>query len=71
MKLSVSIRAEDVEFLDSYASVHAISSRSAVVQEAIRALRREGLPDAYSRAWDEWRSGGDAEPWDHVVGDGL
>ena len=71
MKLSVSLRGEDVEFLDAYADAHAMSSRSAVVQQAIRALRREGLPEAYGRAWEEWGVGGDAELWDQLAGDGL
>ncbi len=71
MKLSVSLAGEDVEFLDAYATAHALASRSAVVQQAIRALRRGELPDAYSEAWAEWGGGPDPELWDAAAGDGL
>jgi Arc/MetJ-type ribon-helix-helix transcriptional regulator len=71
MKMSVSVPAEDVEFLDAYAEAHALSSRSAVVQQAIRALRREELPEAYSEAWREWEAADEAELWDRAAGDGL
>jgi Arc/MetJ-type ribon-helix-helix transcriptional regulator len=71
MKLSVSLLGEDVEFLDAYADAHALASRSAVVQEAIRALRRSELPDAYGEAWGEWGSSADVELWDRTAGDGL
>jgi Arc/MetJ-type ribon-helix-helix transcriptional regulator len=71
MKLSVSLPGEEVAFLDAYAEAHALASRSAAVQQAIQALRREELPDAYTRAWDEWQSSEDAQPWDRAVADGL
>lgn len=71
MKLSVSLRGEEVEFLDAYAEAHALASRSAAVQQAIQALRREELPDAYERAWEEWQSSGDSQFWDRAVADGL
>jgi Arc/MetJ-type ribon-helix-helix transcriptional regulator len=71
MKLSVSVPSEDVEFLDEYAKAHAISSRSAVVQQAIRVLRLAELDDAYRGAWAEWEQGDDAAAWESTVGDGL
>jgi len=71
MKLSVSLRGEEVDFLDAYAEAHALASRSAAVQQAIQALRREELPDAYARAWDEWQSSDDSQSWDRAVADGL
>jgi len=71
MKLSVSLRGEEVEFLDAYAAAHALTSRSAAVQQAIQALRREELPEAYARAWEEWQSGDDSQQWDRAVADGL
>jgi metal-responsive CopG/Arc/MetJ family transcriptional regulator len=67
MRLRVSLLDEEVEFLDAYAQTHSLSSRSAVVQDAIRALRREELADAYRRAWDEW----EGELWEQAAGDGL
>jgi hypothetical protein len=71
MKLSVSLRGEEVEFLDAYAVAHGLTSRSAAVQQAIQALRREGLPDAYARAWDEWQSSDDSQSWDRAAADGI
>jgi Arc/MetJ-type ribon-helix-helix transcriptional regulator len=71
VKLSVSLSREDLEFLDAYAKAHSLPSRSAVVQQAIRVLRREELPDAYAHAWEEWEAAGEAEVWDQASGDGL
>lgn len=71
MKLSVSLPSEDVEFIDAYATAHASTSRSAVIHEAIHALRLMDLRDAYRSALDEWATGEDAELWDATTGDGL
>jgi Arc/MetJ-type ribon-helix-helix transcriptional regulator len=70
MEVSLRLPDEDVEFLDAYAQAHSFSSRSAVIHEAIHALRR-GLPDAYRDAWDEWESHGDAELWHQLSVDGV
>ena len=71
MKVSVSLAGEDVEFLDEYASAHACPSRSAVVRQAIQALRVGDLHEAYGGAWKEWEAGGEAGKWDVTVGDGV
>lgn len=71
MKVSVSLASEDLEFLDEYARAHAISSRSATVHEAIRALRLRDLDVAYDAAWREWAESGEGAAWDATVGDGL
>jgi Arc/MetJ-type ribon-helix-helix transcriptional regulator len=71
MKVSVSLPGEDVAFLDSYASAHAYPSRSAVVHQAIRALRFDELDQAYGDSWAEWDASGEAQSWDVVVGEGL
>jgi Arc/MetJ-type ribon-helix-helix transcriptional regulator len=71
MKVSVSLPGEDVAFLDEYANTHAFSSRSAVLHEAIQALRFGDLGDAYRDAWDEWKESGDAALWDTTTGDGV
>jgi Arc/MetJ-type ribon-helix-helix transcriptional regulator len=71
MKLSVSLPAEDVDFLDAYAAAQGIDSRSAVVQRAVRLLRDSELAVAYADAWEEWEASGAADDWDRVVGDGL
>ncbi len=71
MKMSVSLPQEDVAFLDEYARAHALASRSAAVQQAIRVLRLGDLNDAYAAAWDEWDRSGEADLWDTTTGDGL
>lgn len=71
MKLSVSISPEDVEFLDSYARLHALQSRSAAVQEAVRTLRLAELAAAYEDAWSAWDDDGYAAAWEPTVDDGL
>lgn len=69
--MSVSLPAEDVEFLDEYARSAGIPSRSAAVQRAIRLLRANELGPAYAQAWEEWNGGADAELWESVSGDGI
>jgi Arc/MetJ-type ribon-helix-helix transcriptional regulator len=71
MKLSVSLPQDDVEFLDSYAELQGIGSRSAVLHKAVRLLRSTQLGAAYEEAWTDWSSTGEAEVWDAVVSDGV
>ena len=71
MKVSVSLPAEDVEFLDAYAASQATGSRSAAVHKAVRLLRAAELGAAYEEAWDEWTETGDDEVWAATASDGL
>jgi len=71
MKLSVSLSEEDVAFLDEYAEALKMSSRSAVVQRAVRLLRASGLAPAYADAWKEWEESGEAATWESAAADGL
>lgn len=66
----MSLRGEDVGFLDAYAKAHALS-RSAVVHQAIHELRLGGLSRDYGQAWDEWSTSEDARRWEPTAGDGL
>ena len=70
MKVSVSLPAEDVRFLDGYALEQGIASRSAAIHRAVRLLRAAGLGSAYEAAWAEWSSA-DGDLWDAVVADGV
>lgn len=70
MKLSVSLSDEDVEFIDQYATEHAVGSRSGVVQHALSMLRAGELGDEYAAAWDECSSSDEAV-WDSTIADGL
>jgi len=69
MKVSVSIPAEDVEFLDNYTKNHRIASRSAALRRAIRLLRASELTDAYAAAFTEWADDPASEAWDIAVAD--
>lgn len=71
MKVSVSLPADDIDFLDDYAKGHGVVSRSAVLHRAIRLLRATQLEDAYAEAWDEWRESGEASAWEATASDGL
>ncbi len=70
MKVSVSLPDEDVEFLDEYASVQGIASRSAALHKAVRLLRASELGPAYEQAWEQW-SESEAATWEPAVDDGL
>jgi antitoxin MazE9 len=71
MKVSVSLKGEDVEFLDEYAREQGLDSRSAALQRAVRLLRTAELVGTYEAAWDEWTAQGDADMWDSTANDGL
>jgi Arc/MetJ-type ribon-helix-helix transcriptional regulator len=59
--VSLSLPERDIAFLDEYAATHVSPSRSAVIREAIEALRVSDLEDAYRDAWDEWTESGEAD----------
>lgn len=71
MKVSVSLPDEDIDFLDEYGRTVGASSRSAVLQRAVRLLRATALGPDYEQAWAEWESEGASEVWESVAGDGL
>jgi hypothetical protein len=71
MKLSVSVPAEDIAFLDTFAAEHDLGSRSAALHLAIRALRVSALPGSYAEAWSDWQTDGEADAWDTTAGDGA
>ena len=70
MKLSISLSAEEVGFLDAYARSKGIKSRSGVIQTALRLLRMSELADDYASAWAEWDEQDD-KTWDRSSRDGL
>jgi len=71
MKLSISIPDGDIEYLDSYVRDHELSSRSAGIHAAVRALRTSELTGAYEQATEEWAEGEDRELWESATGDGI
>ena len=71
MKISVSLIDEDVAFLDDYARIHGMRSRSAAVHQAIRLLRASELADDYAAAFEEWINRGESDVWEATAPDGL
>jgi len=69
VKLSISLPADEVGFLDAYARSHGIKSRSGAIQAALRLLRTSQLADDYASAWAEWSE--DADPWERTSNDGM
>ena len=71
MKVSVSLPADDVKFLDELAAQGGYSSRSGVVAAAIHQMRQLQLTESYVEAFDEWAASDDAKLWDNTLLDGL
>ena len=71
MKLSVSLRDEDVAFLDEYTQTASLESRSAAVQEAVQALRSAILAEEYTQMFSDPTYLKDAREWDVTSADGL
>ena len=69
MKVSVSLSDDDVQFLDQCAAERG-TSRSAVLQQAVAALRSRQLGSTYADAWGEWDAG-DGTAWDATAADGI
>ncbi|HEY7592399.1 MAG TPA: antitoxin [Actinophytocola sp.] len=70
MKLSVSLPAEDVAFVDEYGERTGEPSRSSVIQRAIGLLRVAELEEDYASAFDEWADA-ESRAWDRAAADGL
>lgn len=66
-KISVSLSPEDIHYLDTHTLSGRYASRSAALQDAVRALRERELSDAYAEAFAEW----DDDAWDDALTDGL
>jgi putative addiction module CopG family antidote len=71
MKISISLPDEDLQFVDAQASSGQFSSRSAVLQAAVRILRDRQHADSYAAAWDEWDASDDGTIWDAATSDGI
>ena len=71
VKVSVSLREEDVSFLDDYARANGLASRSAALAGAVALLRSSILETAYVEAFQEWDGSDDAQAWEGAVADGV
>ena len=70
IKLSISLPAEEIAFMDGYAHSQGIKSRSGVVRAALRNLRTSELADSYASAWADSDDEEDRD-WDRSLSDGL
>ena len=70
MKISVSLLDRDVEFLDGLAAEGG-QSRSAVVAQAIEALRTRDLTADYEAALAEWDASEDGRLWAAIETEGT
>ena len=71
MELWVSLSEGDVALLDEYARTSGLKGRSAVIQHALRLLRRADLERDYADAWEEWDSSGEQTAWEATGADGV
>jgi Arc/MetJ-type ribon-helix-helix transcriptional regulator len=71
MKVSVSLPADDLQFVDDEALSDRYGSRSAVIHAAIRLLKDASYHDSYAIAWDEWEADGEDVVWEAAAADGL
>ena len=67
-RISATLPPDLAAFLDQYQETHHLSSRSAVLAEAVRALRDQTLQDAYRELGEAQRSGQEAYPADNLDG---
>ena len=63
MRVSASLPAEDVEFLDNFRRANGFRSRSSVLHLAIHMLRGAQLTSSYEAAWTEWEDTPDSVDW--------
>lgn len=68
-KLSISLPADAVRFVESYRKQHKLHTRSAVFAKAVRALNEKDLAEAYRASAHENRKL--VAEWDSTSNDGL
>lgn len=71
MKVSISLPAQDVVFLDKKVEDKKFPSRSAAMHKAIILLQAIELEDAYEKAWQEWAMEDDCELWSSVIDEDI
>lgn len=65
-KISISLPAPLVQFIETYRAAHSCKSRSQVIEQALQLLREHELEAAYREANADVDSG-----WELTVADGL
>jgi metal-responsive CopG/Arc/MetJ family transcriptional regulator len=70
--MSVSIDPTLAEYIKTYQKQHKVATKSEVIEQAIKALRRAELVEEYKEAMQEWSNNKpEAELWDKTSADGL
>lgn len=70
-KLSISVPAPLVRFLERYQRDHSLRTKSSVVARALEALQERELESAYAEAAEDGVAATDADVWDGTAGDGI
>ncbi len=72
-KTHINVRIDSglASFMLDYKLKKGISTKSEVVERALKTLRDVELKEAYKQAMEEWVDSGEHKLWDKVVGDGL
>jgi Arc/MetJ-type ribon-helix-helix transcriptional regulator len=71
VKVSTTLPAADVAFIDDYTRRNDLLSRAAAYHEAVRALRQRDLEAAYLEADREWYESSEAQAWEVTIADGV
>ena len=67
----MSVKESWLEFIERYREVHAVKSRSEVIERGLAALEQLELQKQYHAAYKEWAESGEQEVWEVTAGDGL
>ena len=72
-KTHINVRIDSglASFMQDYKIKKGISTKSEVVERALKALRDIELKNAYEQAMQEWVDSEEHELWDKTVADGL
>lgn len=70
-RFSVSISDEIAQFVQNYQDEQKISSRSEVIERALKLLREKELQKAYYEAGQEWLNSEDSTLWENTITDEL
>lgn len=71
VKVSTTLPAADLDFIQVYTIRHGLKSRAAGFQAAVKALREQELLEQYLESDREWYGSADEAFWDATVGDGI
>ena len=71
VRISVSLPAGRVEFVDRYTTRGNGRTRSSTIAEAVALLEEREMESSYAAAYDEWKNSEDQALWETTSNDGL